>query len=163
MNARSYSAIAGVATAVVVACVMPAAAGTSAAVTGSGHGTWQSHVANPDTGVLRTLHGHGQFDIGAATVTGTVSAPGFIAKGDCGVTLRLVTATGSVTLSGHSKLTASSYPTCLGPFRFSFHSAKATGKLAGKDYQGVGRLNLANASADATDHGTFTLKLSPLR
>lgn len=162
MNVRGVAAAVGVASAAVLGGSVASAAPAISSLTGSGHGTWQAHVANPDTGVQRMLHGHGQFNVGAATVTGTVSSPGFIANGDCGVTLRLVTATGSVTLTGHSARSSSSYPNCIGPFSFRFHSTKTGGRLAGKVYEGVGHLNLQNASAKVTDKGTFTLKLSPL-
>ena len=75
-----------------------------------------------------------------------------------------MTAKGSITIAGHSKQTSSSYPTCLGPFNFPFHTTKATGNLAGKSYKGLGHLDLVEHSANVTDNGTFKMKLrsSPL-
>jgi hypothetical protein len=132
-------------------------------LSGHGHGTWQVKPSNPDTGTQRILHGHGQFTIGAAKVRGSVTSPGFIANGDCGVSLKLVTATGSVSLTGHTKRSSSSYPTCVGAaYRFHFHTTKSSGDLSGASYKGIGHFDLENASSSSTDNGTFTLKLKPL-
>lgn len=140
-----------------------AAASPPAQLTGAGHGTWQVQPSNPDTGTQRMLHGHGKFSIGRAKVRGDITSPGFIANGDCVVSLRLVTRTGRLALTGHTKRSSSSYPTCVGgAYRFRFHTTKATGDLAGASYKGVGHFDLENASSDATGSGTFTLRLKPL-
>jgi len=143
---------------------MPSAlASAPANLRGAGHGTWQLKPSNPDTGMQRILHGHGRFSIGKAKIRGSITSPGFIANGACGVSLRLVTDTGSVSLTGHTKRTSSSYPTCVGDtYRFPFHSTGGTGDLADVDYKGIGHFDLENASSDATDNGTFTLRLRPL-
>lgn len=150
-----------------MAAVLAGGAGAMAAntpphLTGSGDGTWQVLPSNPDTGTQRNLHGSGHFTIGNAKVRGSVTSPGFIANGDCSVSVLLKTATGSIGVVGHSKRTSSSYPTCIGPFRFAFHTVKASGDLAGDSFKGVGHLDLTDHSAKTTDHGTFTLKLSKL-
>jgi hypothetical protein len=134
----------------------------SASLTGHGRGTWHTLPGNPDTGTQRAVVGAGHFSFGSAKVRGGVSSPGFIANGDCSVSLRLVTAKGSIAVVGHSKRTSSSYPTCIGPFNFAFHTTKALGDLAGDSFKGVGHLDLEDQSANATDNGAFTLKLSPV-
>lgn len=134
-----------------------------AGLSGHGHGTWQVSPGNPDTGTQRVLHGHGTFTIGKAKIRGSVTSPGFIANGDCTVSLRLVTATGKLAITGHTKRSSSSYPTCVGAaYRFRFHTTKASGDLAGASYKGIGHFDLENASSSTTDNGTFTLKLKPL-
>lgn len=139
------------------------AASPPASLSGHGHGTWQVKPSNPDTGTQRLLHGHGTFTIGKAKIRGSVTSPGFIANGDCTVSLRLVTATGSLKLAGHTKRSSSSNPTCVGAaYRFHFHTTKASGALAGASYKGIGHFDLENASSSTTDNGTFTLKLKPL-
>jgi hypothetical protein len=139
------------------------AASPPASLSGHGHGTWSVTPSNPDTGKQHVLKGHGQFTIGAARIRGSITSPGFIANGDCGVSLRLVTATGSVTLTGHTPRSSSSYPTCVGaPYRFRFHTTKASGDLSGASYKGIGHFDLESASSSTTDSGTFTLKLKPL-
>jgi hypothetical protein len=157
-------------TAVSVAVAAAALTGASAAhaasppasLSGAGHGTWQVQPGNPDTGTQRLLHGHGTFTIGKAKVRGSVTSPGFIANGDCTVSLRLVTATGKLVLNGHTPRSSSSYPTCVGnTYRFRFHTVKASGDLTGASYKGVGHFDLENASSDVTDSGTFTLRLKP--
>ena len=147
--------------AVALSAGVASAAGSSSRVTGHGHGSWQVKPGNPDTGTQRVLHGHGTFSIGAAKVRGSVTSPGFIANGACTVSVSLKTATGSIGVVGHSKRTSSSYPTCIGPFRFQFHTVKASGDLAGVSYHGIGHLDLEDASTSATDHGAFTLTLKP--
>jgi hypothetical protein len=134
----------------------------SAALTGHGQGAWHVLAGNPDTGTQRAVVGTAHFSIGAAKIRGDVTSPGFIANGDCSVSVRLVTAKGAITVLGHSQRTPSSYPTCIGPFRFAFHTTKATGDLAGDAFKGVGHLDLEDQSVSATDKGTFTLTLSPL-
>ncbi len=134
-----------------------------ASLSGHGHGNWQVKPSNPDTGTQRVLHGHGQFTVGAARIRGSITSPGFIAQGDCGVRLRLVTATGAVTLVGHSKQQPTSDVHCVGqPVRFHFHTTKASGDLAGASYKGIGHFDLENQSSSVTDKGTFTLRLKPL-
>lgn len=137
-----------------------AASAAPAQLTGAGHGSWHTLPGNPDTGTQRAVVGAGHFSIGAAKLRGGVTSPGFIANGACSVSLRLVTANGSITIVGQSKRTSSSYPTCIGPFGFAFHSTKATGDLAGEVFKGVGHLDLADQSTSVTDKGTFTLKLA---
>lgn len=150
-----------VAAAVVGGAPTAVAASPPASLAGHGHGTWQVKPSNPDTGTQRVVHGHGQFTIGAARVRGSVTSPGFIARGDCGVTLRLVTATGALTLVGHSKQQPSSDVHCVGQrVRFHFHETKSSGDLAGTSYKGIGRIDLETQSSDVTDKGTFTLKLA---
>jgi hypothetical protein len=153
----------------VAGLVLGSAAGASAAdnipasLTGHGHGTWQVKPSNPDTGTQRLVRGHGRFSIGSAKVRGSVTSPGFIANGDCSVSLRLVTDSGSVKIVGHTKRSTSSHPSCVSePYRFRFHTAKATGDLAAVNYKGIGHFDLENASGDVTDHGTVTLKLREL-
>lgn len=142
-----------------------AAGAASAPLTGSGHGTWQQKPTNPDVGTTRVVHGHGHFSIGDATIRGTVSAPGFVIAGSCNVKAVLTTATGSVTIVGHSKVESRSDGSiCDGhKFRFHFHTTKATGDLAGDSLAGVGRFVLTDASNAAYDHGTFTLTLGAVR
>ena len=140
-----------------------AASAAPAQLTGAGHGSWHTLPGNPDTGTQRAVVGAGHFSIGAAKVRGGVTSPGFIANGACSVSLRLVTANGSITIVGQSNRTSSSYPTCIGPFGFAFHSTKATGDLAGDSLSGVGRFVLTDASNAAYDHGTFTLTLGAVR
>lgn len=148
-----------------IALATGVAAGSTApaSLTGHGSGTWHTLAGNPDTGTQRAVVGAGHFSFGSAKVRGGVTSPGFIANGDCSVSLRLVTATGSITVVGHSQRTSSSYPTCVGPFSFAFHTTKATGDLAGDKLKGVGHLDLENRSVSVTDKGAFTLKLAPVR
>ena len=137
-----------------------AAAPTS--LTGSGHGSWTVKMSNPDTGKQHIVRGRGHFSIGDATIRGSITSPGFIANGDCGVSLTLKTADGSVGVVGHTKPSSGSYPTCVGAsYRFRFHTANATGALAGRSYQGVGHFDLENSSSSSSG-GTFTLTLKPL-
>jgi hypothetical protein len=137
------------------------AASPPASLTGSGHGTWARMQSNPDTGKQYLLRGHGSFTIGAARIRGSVSAPGFIANGACSVRLRLVTATGSISLAGHTKST-SPPPSCVGKsYRFRFHTTKASGDLSGASYTGIGHFDIEDQSASVTDKGTFTLRLKP--
>jgi hypothetical protein len=118
--------------------------------------------SNPDTGRQYLLRGHGTFSIGAAKIRGSITAPGFIANGACSVRLRLVTATGSVSLAGHTKST-SPPPSCVGKsYRFHFHTTKASGDLSGASYKGIGHFDLESASSSSTDKGTFTLTLKAL-
>ena len=138
-----------------------AAAATSNQLTGHGAGTWTLKPANPDVGTTRVVRGGGHFSIGDAKVRGTVTAPGFVIEGSCGVVLRLVTGTGSIKVVGHSKTeTRSGGLICDGhDFRFHFHTTKATGDLAGMSFKGVGRAELTDKSNDVYDKGSFTLKL----
>ncbi|HWC33556.1 MAG TPA: hypothetical protein VG650_01900 [Mycobacteriales bacterium] len=143
----------------------PAALASSspAHLTGSGHGTWQVQPGNPDTGTQRAVRGHGHFSIGDAKIRGSVSSPGFIANGSCSVAITLKTGDGSIGIVGHTKRSASSYPTCVGSaYRFRFHTVKAGGALAGESWSGIGHFDLENASSSATDHGSFMLKLKQL-
>lgn len=135
---------------------------TAAHLRGSGHGTWKVKPSNPDTGTQHVVRGHGHFSIGDAKIHGSVTSPGFIANGACSVAMTLDIGDGSVGVVGHSKHTSTSYPNCIGPFRFRFHTVKASAVLAGESWKGVGHLDLENASSDATDHGSFTLKLRPV-
>jgi hypothetical protein len=139
-----------------------AAASAPASLTGHGQGTWKVKPNNiPDVGTQEILGGHGHFTIGKARILAEVDAPGFVVEGSCHVSVRLFTDGGSIRLLGHSKVQSRADGSiCDGhDFRFHFHTKAATGDLAGKSYQGVGRFDLEGASAD---HGTFTLKLSNL-
>jgi hypothetical protein len=159
MSVRAVSVATAVALVTGMAGVAVADASTGH-LTGDGRGTWKVQPGNPDTGTQRAITGRGHFSIGNATIRGSVTSPGFIANGACSVSISLKTATGSIGVVGQTKRTSSSYPTCLGPFRFRFHTVKASGVLTGLSYTGVGRFNLKTASSSATDKGTFTLALS---
>ncbi|MGN6472336.1 MAG: hypothetical protein ACTHK4_01650 [Mycobacteriales bacterium] len=162
-NKRVATVVVSAGAALLVGASGALAASPPSSLSGHGHGTWSVTPSNPDTGKQHVLKGHGQFTIGAARIRGSITSPGFIANGDCTVSLRLVTSTGKLVLAGHTPRSSSSYPTCVGaPYRFHFHTTKASGDLAGASYKGIGHFDLENASSSSTDNGTFTLKLKPL-
>jgi hypothetical protein len=162
MTVRRLVVTAAATTAVLAGATTAYAVNSPAHLKGNGSGTWTVMPSNPDTGTQRVVHGRGHFGFGAAKIRGSVTSPGFIANGDCSVSITLKNGGGSSGIVGHSKRTPSSYPTCIGPFRFHFHTVKASGFLTGDSYKGVGRFDLATESSDMTDQGTFTLKLSKL-
>jgi hypothetical protein len=143
----------------------PSALGAEAppVLTGDGQGTFKVTQTNiADAGTERPVRGHGDFSIGAATIRGVVSAPGFVYEGACHARFRLVTDTGAIKVVGYGKVRSrdGDKPICDGHhFRFRFHTTKARGDLADASYKGVGVFDLEDASTDDYDHGTFTLVL----
>ncbi len=98
-------------------------------IDGTTSGTFTTPLANPDAPKIYVFKGTGNLgDLGAVSVTGSVSLPGFIASGNAHGTLKLSNSHGTVTLGliGPTEVGFGPFPSSL-----SFSIESATGAYAG--------------------------------
>jgi hypothetical protein len=125
-------------------------------------GTYNAHIANPDTGKIYNFSGSGHVTpLGHVGLTGNVHTLGFIARGNAGGPLFLSNSRGTLTLTLTGPVQNGLAPI---PDHFSFNITNASGRFRGATGSGVVVLVLDPSKTSPTakpglsiEHGHFTM------